>query len=285
MPNLDILKPGMFTSFQDRGRMGFNYFAIPNSGFMDAKSANFALDILGLPKHAPLLECTGNAPHIQFDHATSIAITGAKMNWTVNGEKVDRNKIIAIQAGDILSGGFAIEGFRSYISIHGLFELKDIFGSQSTYANACIGGFKGRALQKGDQISWKPYTHNAIEKNGESPFIIHSKIPIHKGPEYKHLSVEARQLFVNSTYTIGPDSNRMGARLKGPKLESKIYQLNDSLPILPGFIQLPPSGQAIVILQDGQISGGYPRIAYIKKQFLFQLNQIPIGGTVNFEWV
>lgn len=276
MPSLEIIKSGLLTSIQDRGRKGMAYYAIPRSGAMDANAAKIALLLLHLAEDSPLIECTSIAPHIRFHDATQIAIAGADFSWTINNTPVQVNAVIEVQPGDVLRGKMARDGFRAYIAINGRLQLEPVYDSYATYMNAKLGGHQGRLLQKGDVIEWEEHPINSLDR---------SHVPILLGPEYDFLSAEAQQQLVTQEYLVSSDSNRMGLRLQGDPLESSAYQLAHSVPILPGFIQLPPSGLPIIILQDGQISGGYPRIAYVPSRYLAALNQIPLGGRFRFRMV
>ena len=271
MPSLEIIKPGLMTSIQDLGRKGMAYYAIPHSGVMDQNAAKIALLLLQKEEHEALIECTSIAPKIKFNHTAQIAISGADFNWTVNGTKIPLNTVLSIAANDVLEGKMAQNGFRGYIAIKGHLEADQVYQSYSTYTNAKMGGYQGRLLKKGDLLEWS--VPNEIAD------II---IPLKKGPEFHFLSTEAQSQLTSATYKIGADSNRMGVRLIGPKLESSSYRLEHSLPVLPGFIQLPPSAVPIILLQDGQVTGGYPRIAYIRENYLSKLNQIPLGGVLKF---
>lgn len=271
MPSLEIIKPGLLTTIQDSGRQGLAYYAIPPSGAMDRNAARIALLLLNLPEEAPLIECTSVAPTIKFHDAAQITISGADFQWALNGTPVVLHTVVEIRPGDTLSGKMATNGLRGYIAINGTLQIDKVYDSYATYLNAGIGGYQGRMFKKGDIIEWESPKDNYYHTNS---------IPILPGPEFSLLSEAAQHQLRDITYTIGSDSNRMGLRLRGAKLQSSSYQLPHSLPVLPGFIQLPPSGLPIVILQDGQISGGYPRIAYLREQYLAILNQIPLGGEV-----
>ncbi|MFK7948795.1 MAG: biotin-dependent carboxyltransferase family protein [Saprospiraceae bacterium] len=275
MNQIEIRKAGLMTSIQDLGREGLAYYAIPKSGVMDENAAKIALLLFNKNEQTPLIECTCIAPEIKFYEATKIALTGANFNWKVNGNTVPLNTILDIQKGDILKGAFAKNGLRGYISFENDLKIEPVFDSYSTYTNAKIGGFQGRLLQKGDIIKWK----KSIENDKEITII-----PIRKAPEFDYLTEVAKQELVTNIYKIKPESNRMGARLAGSVLESSKYHLDYSLPVLPGFIQLPPNGLPIVVLQDGQTTGGYPRIAYIPEQFLSVFNQIILGGKLQFSY-
>lgn len=269
MAVLEVIKSGLLTTVQDLGRAGTKFYAIPNSGSMDRNAAMIALLVLNEPIESPVIECTSMAPTIRFLGATRIALTGADFHWTINGEPVPLNAVLHIRKGDLLAGKHAADQLRGYIAIQGQWGGSAVYGSHSTYLSGKFGGHEGRVLQKGDRLEWIA---------GDSG----SEILLRKGPEYDWLSEEAKKALLESTFTIGVESNRMGARLQGPHLECTSYHLPDSVPVLPGFMQLPPSGLPILVLQDGQVSGGYPRIAYVPERYLPIFNQIPLGKSVRF---
>lgn len=276
MGSLTIIKSGMMTSIQDFGRNGLAYFAIPKSGVMDENAARIAQLILHKDKNWPLIECTSSAPEIQFNDDIEIAISGADFNWKINNKAITINNRLKIKAGDILKGQFARNGLRGYIAIESKLEIPSVYNSFSTYTNAKMGGFEGRLLQKGDILFWKT----------SKEFKVNEKIiSIKKGPEFDFLTPQGKLDLEQSIFKIGIDSNRMGIRLEGTPIKSTYYQLDHSLPVLPGFIQLPPNGNPIVVLNDGQTTGGYPRVAYVQSDHLSKLNQIPLGGKVKFKIV
>ncbi len=275
MPSLEIIRAGLMTSIQDLGRPGLAYYAIPNAGALDPNAAKIALLLLNKPMDHPVIECTSIAPQIRFHDPCRIAVAGADFHWKVNDRKVAPNTVLDIHEGDLLRGGFAKDGFRGYIAIDGDLQLREVYGSYATYVPAKMGGLAGRLLQKGDCLEWKTGGDHAPGR---------VRIPIHKGPEFHYLTDAAQTGLTSNTYQIGRDTNRMGIRLIGEKLDNCVGPLDHSLPVLPGFIQLPPSGEPIILLRDGQTSGGYPRIAYIPDHYFSTLNQIPLGGELQFEY-
>ncbi|GLR18022.1 5-oxoprolinase subunit C family protein [Portibacter lacus] len=270
--SLEILKPGLMTSIQGVGRKGLAYYAIPPSGAMDENAAQVALLLLGKNEEDPVLEFTSLAPEIKFHESTQIVITGADFNWKINNQSISLNTVMSVHNGDVLKGSFAKKGLRGYLAIKGKLDIGRVYHSYSTYANAKLGGFHGRFLKKGDVLYWS-----------DDELDMDQVVPFYQGPEYAFLSDTAKDLLVSTVYKISPDTNRMGMRLVGERLESTSYQLENSVPVLPGFIQLPPNGQPIILLQDGQTTGGYPRIAYIKPAFLSKLNQFPLGSTIQLK--
>jgi len=265
------------TSIQDLGRKGLAYYAIPTSGVMDQNAAQLANQLIGNEPSHPIIECTSIAPTLSFLSDAIIAITGAEANWVLNKKKIKTYQLILIKKGDTLSGKQLTNGLRSYIAIKGQIKSQIVYGSASCYLNAGIGGHAGRLFQKGDIIEWEDSTtlipEIIFQKNSDIP----QKIKTYPGPEYDSLTPESKVLLKTSSFMVSPNSNRMGARLTGAKLQCSTERLLHSVPVFPGVIQLPPSGQPIVVLQDGQTTGGYPRILYIPLTELNRFNQIPIN--------
>ena len=284
MGSLTVLNPGLLTSFQDQGRPGLAFYAIPRSGPLDPQAAALANTLLLNSEQTPVIECHFLPPKLRFDSEATIALTGADMNWQINGRSVSRQKVIRVKSGSVLSGTPAQQGCRAYLAIHGTIETESTFGSSACYPLCGLGGNRGQAFAAGDQVSWCEATTSAFpvqlqleEEPGRS-----DSIPILAGPEYDWLTKEAKSALKTRAFSITPESNRMGTRLSGPNLETDGRALTNSLPLLPGFVQLPPSGQCIVVLQDGQTTGGYPRIAFLPPRSLCQLNQIPLQTPFRF---
>ena len=281
--SLTFKKPGLLTLVQDRGRKGLAYFAIPPSGAMDATSADVANVILGNSPQAPVIECHFAAPTIRFNTVASICLTGANMQWRVDGEKVDRDRTIEIFAGSELSGSAAKKGCRSYIGIAGEIQTTKDFGSSACYMPGKLGGNEGRPFSSGDQLFWtqpnNPASPLQVDWNSVSD---HGVLNLVAGPEFDLLDNDSQRAIMRGSFQITPSSDRMGARLSGPKLATATKQLGDSVPLLPGMVQLTPDGQCIVILQDGQTTGGYPRIGYLDARTVQQLNQTKIGHPFSF---
>ena len=276
-----ILKPGSQTTIQDFGRVGSAFYAIPRSGVMDQLTASMANNLIGNTPNAPVLECTLRGPTIEFESPVTIAITGADMHWKINGEKIPLNSKHNLKTGDILSSAYARDQLRSYVAIRGQIETTYHFGSCSSYASAGLGHNQGKAFAKGDYLKWSEVIDNGLPNTILSETNPPEVIAINKGPEYNYLTAESQNILTQKEFKLGPNSNRMGARLLGEKL-SLHNILNESVPVLPGFIQLPPSGYPIVVLQEGQTTGGYPRIAYLNSKDLYSFNRLPIGQPFSF---
>ncbi|MEZ6082309.1 MAG: hypothetical protein R3C56_43520 [Pirellulaceae bacterium] len=189
---------------------------------------------------------------------------------------------LTISAGSVLSGQPAEQGSRSYIAVAGDMITTRSFGSTACYALGELGGNAGRPLR--GRFNLRP-VRNRVTCRIElslpavpSPPVV---VDMRCGPEYGSLLPESQKLLEASTFRIAPDSNRMGARIHGPQLVAR-QGLLDSLPVLPGMVQLLPSGSCIVVLQDGQTTGGYPRIGYLPSLSLDRFNQLRFNQPFSF---
>ena len=271
----------MSTTIQDSGRIGLGLYGIPRSGAMDLKALQAANMLSGNTENAACFEFTMQGGHLAFHKEAMIGITGADMQWTLNGEEAGRFQSIEVKAGDVLKGGYSISGLRSYLSIQGQIDSRKDYDSYSTYGYAKLGQAQ---IKNGDKIEIKrdyPLIKNYV--NMVFYFEYDAKtIEFSKGPEWDTLDDESKHSILNKSFKISPQSNRMGARLEGNSLSWKEGTETHTKPLLPGMIQLPPNGDPIVILQDGQITGGYPRIGYIQEEELWKFNQIQLAKEFNF---
>lgn len=283
---LQILKPGIFSTIQDAGRIGYQQYGIIVSGVMDTVAFRFGNALLQ-QHNKPALEMTLYGGEFRFSQATAITLTGGKMHATINGKPITMNTVITIQANDVLTCGSIMEGTRSYLCIAGGFTVEEILQSASTYEKVGFGGYQGRALQTGDAI---PYCKNTRSFNkthiATQPFYAKGPIRVLQGTEWAQFNIEAQKTFLQQPYTISLDSNRMGYRLQG--VLSIQAELNTELlseAVTFGTIQLPASGQPIVLMADRQTIGGYPKIAQIIGADLHRMAQLRPNEKLTFEQV
>lgn len=283
MPKIKIIKPGLLTSIQDQGRIGYAYYAIPKSGYIQSSKAQSANLLVGNDLNGAVIECILVPPTIEFLDDNCIAITGDDFNFSLNENKVKYNKTIHVKKGDILKGATRKNTTVAYIAFQGRMKAQLHYGSQSTYSNAFLGGLNGNLLKKEDLIEIINSTpQNLKRKIVESSHDPKSnEIIFYKGPEFDLLDKHSQISLFSTKYQISPSTNRMGARLIGQRISTTVKQLEYSVPVLPGFIQLPQSGQPIVILNDGQTTGGYPRIGYVQNSDIEKF--VSIGRHINFK--
>ena len=283
MGSLNVIQNGWLTTVQDRGRSGLAYYAFPTSGSMEATAAEWALDLVGVDQQQPLLECAATAPQLQFNDPTLIALTGADFGWKLNAISLKTNRYYEVKAGDMLTGTVAVTGGYGYVAIRGSLLVDRFANSAATYVPLRWGGFRGRPLRRGDRLAWTEWSEHQIPLPSRTKaFPNATHIPLQAGPEWSWLSASAKRQFLENSYSISTNSNRMGARLRGNPLPPLRTRLRSSVPVLPGFVQLPPDGQPIVILRDGQTTGGYPRIAYLRPPAVCALVSLGCGRTFQF---
>ena len=278
---IKVLKEGLFTTIQDIGRFGYKNIGVPVSGSMDQTSAKLANLLLGNDESSAVLEMTLVGPTLEFMNDTYISITGADMNPSLNKQKVLQNKPLFVNKGDILYLSHSSNGMRSYLGIKGGFNSEKKLGSKSFYR----GITKREKLIKNDKIKFSKVTSSTIKMNKSiNDFKINrkNKINVFKGPEFDLLDSNSKDIIFNTDFTIGIN-NRMGYNLVEP-IENSISSIISS-PVMPGTVQLTPSGRLIILCRDCQTSGGYPRVLQLDKSSMDSLSQKTIGETIKLKLV
>ncbi len=288
MGKLQVIKRGMQSTIQDLGRFGYRKIGVPISGAMDSKSLKDANTIIGNPEIYPAIEHTLYGGIYRFHDPCVISVTGAKCNPTINGVLFDQYIPVEISSGDELEIHHPVRGCRSYLAIQGKPEIPVIMKSYSTYLPGKFGGFNGRKLEAGDEIVWNSnpeFTSHYTLSNEEIPyFSTKISIKIKSGPEFDLLDDKAKDQLTGSPFKVSTDSNRMGIRLIGNEIQFPNIEMS-SAPVIPGIIQLPSSGNPIILMKDGQTIGGYPRIGIVDESELWRLGQVKGGDNITFNIV
>jgi antagonist of KipI len=280
---LHILHPGLLTTVQDLGRFGYQPDGIIVSGAMDALALRVANRLVGNEENAAGLEITLRGPKIRFEADYLIALTGAHLAPTLNGQPVAGNRALWVAAGTELAFGAAVAGCRAYLAVAGGVAVPLVLGSRSTYLRAGFGGHEGRALRAGDALPvGQPSAIGeqlrrrlarpdaAWAAAGFTPGPALCPVPRHRpvlravrGPEYAQFAAESQQAFWGEPFAITPAADRMGYRLQGPPLMRLEETELLSSAVTFGTVQVPAGGQPIVLLADHQTTGGYPRLAQV----------------------
>jgi antagonist of KipI len=286
-----IEKAGLQTTVQDLGRFGLRSFGIPTSGAMDAEAHKMANVLVGNPKDAPTLEMTLKGDRVHFLNHALIAITGANMSPKLNEVPFPMYKAVIVQSGDVLNLGYAKTGCRAYLAIQGKLQADFDFNSYSTYFYGKFGGFKGRKLEDDDVLCFEKGFSDVVLPSVLDNETAKITIPVYDtspcirilpAPEFEWFPKSMVKQFLNTKYSVTADNNRMGMKLKGePILLNKERKMISS-PTALGTIQVLPNGQLIVLLQDGQTTGGYPRIANIVMDDIGKLVQLRAGNSLKF---
>lgn len=275
-----VLNPGFFSTVQDMGRLGFQHFGVPVSGAMDAYSAKIANAVLDNHKNAAVIEMTMLGATLQFNCATNICVSGADMSPKINSNPIKLHKNIAVKSGDVLSFGKPKYGFRCYLAIFGGFKTEVVMHSRSMY-KGITNQFK---LNKNDVLPVSDVVkHNkkhARIKASTNHFNL-DIVEVFKGPEFDFLSTEQQQKLFSKTYTISKENNRMAYQLNEALTNNLLPIITSS--VLPGTVQLTPSGKLIILMRDCQTTGGYPRVLQLKEASINGLAQKFTGQNITFK--
>ncbi len=280
---IKVLSSGFFTSVQDEGRFGYGKFGVPISGAMDKYSAKLANHILSNEDNDALLEITLGTCKLLFNEQTIISITGADFSPKINNQKVLLNSTIKIQQGDVLTFNKPTFGVRCYLAVKGGFQTEVVLKSRSFYS----GITPQNRLKKNDEIPYKPYDISLMKSlssvKAEATNFKCTTIEVYTGPEYNMLNALPKEQFSKTLFTISKENSRMGYRLQ-EHIENDLGSLLTSA-VLPGTVQLTPSGKLIILMRDCQITGGYPRILQLKESSINNLAQKTTGDTFTFKIV
>jgi len=284
-----ITNPGLFTTVQDLGRWGFQQFGMPVSGAMDSYSFKVANLLVGNNPDDACLEATFLPPHFEILSDTIMAVAGGETELLINDNVVDSYCNHYLKSGDNIQINPITKGCRLYIAFSGGIDVPVVMNSRSTYLRAKVGGFEGRPLKAGDKIFTcnkkikfnprKVHTNVLLDYNTEQT------IRVIEGTEINYFSSKGVKTFLNSTYTISNQSDRMGYRLEGDIIEHKQSADIISSGISNGAIQVPGDGHPIIMLADRQTVGGYTKIANVISADLPILGQLIPGDKINFEMI
>lgn len=280
---IKVLKPGFYSSIQDFGRIGFQKYGVPYSGVMDVYAAALANHVLGNKESASVIEMTMTGATLQFCSNTYICISGADMIPKLNGINISLNKSIKIVTGDIVSFGKLNTGFRCYLAVLGGFKTETIMHSQSMYKGVTSQFVisKNDELKININISFLERKYASIKVKNE--YFLKDKIEVFKGPEFDCLSKKQQENLLGMPFVISKDNNRMAYQLV-ELLENSLEPIITSA-VLPGTIQLTPSGKLIILMRDCQTTGGYPRVLQLKESSINILAQKFTGNVISFRLV
>jgi len=278
---IEIVRAGPLATVQDLGRPGWRDRGLSLCGALDEFALQAGNLLVGNAPGAAGLEFTLGAATLRLHADTCIAITGTDTDAHLDGRPVCPWWRQHVRAGQTLKLAAPRERMRSYVAIAGGLALPAALGSLSTDIKGGFGGLDGRALRDGDRLPLNPA---ALPSRvvGMHPPDWDASVRVLPGPEHDDFSAEARDAFWSADWTVTPQSNRMGYRLAGPVLTRERGEELPSHGVLPGVVQVPPSGQPIVLLADAQTTGGYPKIGVVIRADLWKLAQLRLGAKLRF---
>jgi biotin-dependent carboxylase-like uncharacterized protein len=284
--HVTVLRPGLLTTVQDAGRWGHQEVGVSVSGPMDPMAHRLANVVVGNLPDAAALEATFLGPELRMEQRTRLALAGADLRATLDGCEVPLHTTIDCHAGGVLGFGERRSGARVYVAFDGGVALTPVLGSRATHLRSGLGGLHGRPLMRGDRIligQPSPVAH-FIRTSGPDPHPGGVRLRVLPGPQVEHFLPSALDALQHARYTISVDSDRMGYRLTGgARLVSNVGGNMVSDSTFLGGLQVPPSGDPILLMADRPTTGGYPQIAVVISADLSLAGQLGAGDWVEFE--
>jgi allophanate hydrolase len=266
---LKVLTPGLHTTVQDLGRPGYQAIGVPVSGALDGVSLRLANALVGNSPGTPALEVLISGPSFEVTADTvRVALAGAGASLAIGAEKahVEAGQSVTLPRGEVVEIVVGSQSASCYFAVEGGIAVPMVLGSASTYVRAAFGGLNGRALRSGDIVLLAMARasqrsefrlSSPIKETGDRP------IRVVLGPQQEYFTAEAVAILLDAEFRISQSADRMGMRLDGPLLELHCGWDIVSDAITTGAIQVPGSGQPILLLADHQTTGGYPKIATV----------------------
>lgn len=280
MSGLRVIEPGVLSQFQDRGREGQHAMGLTQGGPLDVFAFEHANRLVRNAPHLTALEISMGGLELECNVETTLAVTGAAMPFTLNSQTKAAWRSHRVRRGDRVALGHTDKGCRAYLAVDGGFAVEPMFGSTATVVREGLG----RALRKGDLLKCA-----ATENAGDLALPMREvpgypdEISLRVVAGYQHdlFPAAARETFFNSEYRVTLQCDRMGYRLSGPPVEYAIGSML-SEGICLGAVQVPADGQPIVLLNDRQTIGGYPKLGAVMSIDLARLAQCHPGACVRF---
>ncbi len=289
MNGLDVLSCGPYVSVQDEGRPGHLRHGVSPGGAVDPLALEAGRLLVGNARSCAALEMLSLGGRFRAgEKPLRLALTGAYFPAHIDGRTIEPSCSFELRPQEVLDIGAARSGTYGYLSIAGGVDVPLVLGSRSTHIRAGFGGFKGRLLQAGDRLPLG--AGSGADKPCYLP--LPAKMPsgelrILWAAQSNLLAKGERQRFVETSFRVSHELDRMGVRLT---CNEEPICVQDGLSALSGVvamgdIQVPGTGRPVVLLNDRQPTGGYPRIATIIGADLVQFSRLPAGSRVNFKAV
>ena len=286
----EVLRSGINTTYQDKGRFHMQHFGVTPGGCMDLESFSIANALVGNSLNEGVIEFAYQGPLLKLIKGkTKIAITGnvlfqiIKSNQeTITGEC---NRTYLLVAGDQIDILATKQSAYGYMALEGGFDIKSFCKSVSILSRAQIGPNEGKKIKMNDKINIKINSKN--KKNFLTKVLNNSKstIRVLKGPQFHYFSKESQKNFFSKEYRISNLTDRMGMRLEGTVMKNIVSTNIRSEGITKGAIQVPADGQPIILLTDYPTIGGYPKIANVTSADYNLLIQKTPGEKIFFKLI
>jgi antagonist of KipI len=274
---LRVKTPGFFTTVQDLGRYGHAHQGISASGAADAVSARVANRLVGNPENAAVLEMTLVGGAFEFSRESVVALTGSDF-----GANVPAWEAAEIPPNGLVQCGPTREGARAYLAVRGGIEVPLVLGSASTHVLTGIGGFEGRPLKRGDVLPIGDRVASPpLREKAALEVTRRAAIRVTPGPQADWFP----EGLGDARFEVAEESNRMGLRLRGPRLRAAVQRQLLTEGVALGAVQVPSEGDPIILFVEHQTTGGYPKIASVISADLCRVGQLRPRDAFRFESV
>ena len=274
--SIEVLDPGPLSTLQDLGRPGWAHLGVARAGALDRGAAALARRLVGGGAAEAVVETTIGGSGLRAQRAVTLAVTGARCEVLVDRHQVAHGAAVTVPAGAVVTVGPARAGVRSYVAFAGGIDVAPVLGSRATDTLAWVGPPRlavGQVLAVGTSDRWPEPPAAVVVRHREAV------LRLRPGPRADWLAPGAWADLDRATYAVAPDSDRIGLRLDGPRVERRAGELPSEGMVL-GAVQLPPSGQPVVFLADHPPTGGYPVVAVVEDDDLDLCAQLRPGDPV-----
>ncbi|HST14745.1 MAG TPA: biotin-dependent carboxyltransferase family protein [Gaiellaceae bacterium] len=268
MTTIEVIRSGLLTTVQDRGRPGLAHLGVPPSGAADPDAYELGNRLVGNPSGVAALEATLDGPVLRFDRPTIVALTGATEP--------------RVRTVEVLEVGRCVGGARTYVAVRGGIDVEPTLGSRSTDLLTGLGPLPlrtGDLLRIGVAAGFEPGLPGTVPAVGAS---LEPVLRVRLGPRDDWFTPRALEALVSTSWRVSSSSNRVGIRLEGQPLERARHDELLSEGLVTGALQVPASGQPILLLQDHPTTGGYPVIAVVLADDLPLAGQLAPSMRVRF---
>jgi len=283
-----VEEPGLLTTVQDLGREGFGPLGISASGAADPVALRVGNRLLGNSPAAPALEATLAGGAWRFDADTWIALTGSDFGATLDGASVSTWSVHPVSAGQLLKMPSTRSGARCYLCVSGGIDVPLVLGSASTHVLSGLGGFEGRPLKKGDVLRTGPSrapSARSLNATLAAALAPRRSLRVTPGLQSDWFAPASRAALIGQSWRVTEASDRMGLRLEGVSLHLRAPREMVTSGVAVGAIQVPPSGQPLIVFVEQQTTGGYPVIANVSAADLPSVGQLRPRDSIEFEVV
>ncbi|MEH6824342.1 MAG: biotin-dependent carboxyltransferase family protein [Motiliproteus sp.] len=289
MNGFKVIQPGILTLIEDAGRFGQHHLGLTTGGPLDPLAFKWANRLCGNPLGTTALEVSIGGLTLEAQVGTRICLTGAEMPLKINGQLRESWRSLPVVPGDKIELGYASAGCRAYLAVAGGFDIPLSFGSSATVNREAIGGLDGGKLKPGDLLAVTRLSDRSdssgclvLAERYRPKYGSHAQLRVIPGYQQHAFSHYQQRLFFSSEYRVTERCDRMGFRLEGPEIKPRINGIL-SEGICLGAIQVPADGQPIVLMNDRQTIGGYPKIGSVLSLDTAALAQLLPGSSVCFE--